>query len=369
MTAVTAGVLAGGSGLVALSANHEPSATSDTRSVAAAPAKATDTVRDTTATEPTTTPATTKAKPVRVPTKKATRSTTGTATSRAATKGRSVTSTGSDSGRSVAAGSASGLQAHGIVVRSTKKPTPAPVVPAGTTCDLKPSASTTGATGTRSNSSVTTLTSGQTLANVNVKSLNISGSNVTVRNVKVTDGILVTGDNVTISHVTTPDIGISSARHVLVEYTNIGFSQNDAIHVTSDRGRQVQDVTLRYNYLHDPRPPADAHYDGTQVRGVNGMKVSCSVYDAGKYTSQLNAAIYLEDANGGNSNVTLDSNWLYGTGISLFIDPSVNTVATKNRIGGDLHWGPCYQNSKSKYTSSGNVWDATDKAVNLCGNG
>ncbi|HMM93426.1 right-handed parallel beta-helix repeat-containing protein [Phycicoccus sp.] len=249
------------------------------------------------------------------------------------------------------------------------RPAPVTPVPASSTCAMKPSAATTGAAGTRTTSSVTTLTSGQTLANANVRSLTITGDNVTVRNVHVAEGILVTGTHVTISHVTTPDIGISSAQHVLVEYTNIGNSLNDAIHVTSDRGRMVTDVTLQYNYLHDPKPPADAHYDGTQVRGVNGLRVSCSVYDAGKYTPQLNAAIYLEDANGGNSNVTIDGNWLYGTGISLFIDPSVNTVVTKNRLGGDLHWGPCYQNAKSKYTSSGNVWDSTGQPVNLCGNG
>ncbi|QIM21709.1 hypothetical protein G7075_12190 [Phycicoccus sp. HDW14] len=199
--------------------------------------------------------------------------------------------------------------------------------------------------------------------------LTISGSNVTVQNVRVSGGILVQGSNVTIDHVTAQNVSISSASHVTVRYSDLGGGTEDAIHVTSDRGSMVRDVELRSNYLHDPRPSSDAHYDGTQVRGVDGLTIACSVYDGGPYRSQLNAAIYLEDANGGNSNVTIERNWLLGYGFPIFIDPSSNTTVTGNRLGGDIHWDTCYPNPKSTFRSSGNVWDATGKHVDLCGMG
>ncbi|HMM93440.1 right-handed parallel beta-helix repeat-containing protein [Phycicoccus sp.] len=255
--------------------------------------------------------------------------------------------------------------------RPTTKP-PSSTTPATGSigsCPVRPSASTTGAHGTRSSSSRTTLGNGAVLKNANVSDLTITGSNVTVQNVAVSGGILVQGSKVTIDHVTAQNVSISSASSVVVQYSNLGRGGEDAIHVTSDRGSQVRGVTLRYNYLHDPRPSSDAHYDGTQVRGVNGLTISCSVYDGGPYTSQLNAAIYLEDANGGNSNVTIDRNWLFGYGFPIFIDPSTNTSVTRNRIGGDIHWDACYPNPKSTFRSSGNVWDATGKPLNLCGMG
>jgi hypothetical protein len=133
----------------------------------------------------------------------------------------------------------------------------------------------------------------------------------------------------------------------------------------------VKNVTLRYNYVHDPRVPSTAHYDGTQVRGVSGLTIHCSVYDAGPYKPQFNAAIYLENANGGDSNAVVDHNWLYGFGFSVMVDARSATFAN-NRIGGDIHWRPCYLGTSSGsggFTSVNNVWDSSDKSVNLCGMG
>ena len=167
---------------------------------------------------------------------------------------------------------------------ATATPTKGTTAPANSSCSVKPSAATTGASGSRTNSSVRVLDDGQTLQNADVGgSIEIRGNNVTVRNVSVAGSILVTGDNAMIDHVTAKGVSISSASGTTVQYANIGYSKGDGMHVTSDGGKMIRNVVLRYNYIHDPRVPSDAHYDGIQVRGVNGLTIDCSVYDPGPF--------------------------------------------------------------------------------------
>jgi len=199
-----------------------------------------------------------------------------------------------------------------------------------------------------------------------VSSLEIQGTNVTVRNVSVAGGILVTGSGAFIDHVTTQGIAISSASNVTVQYANIGYSDADSIHITSDRGSYVTNVKLQYNYIHDPRVPAGAHYDGTQVRGADGVTISCSSYEAGSFLDTFNAAIYLEDANGGTSNVTVSNNWLSGSAFSIMMDAR-NTKLLNNQLSGDIHWDTCYVGTRvgtAGLVSSGNSRDGVP--INLC---
>lgn len=238
-------------------------------------------------------------------------------------------------------------------------------------CAFKPSSANTGAGGARTNSGVTTLGDGQSLSNVNTASLVISGNNVTLRNVKVNGRVLVRGSHVLIDHVTAENISVSSASNVTVQYANIGYGSGDGLDVTSDRGTMVRNVVLAYNYVHDPRVPDTAHYDGIQVRGVDGLAITCSVFDAGPYQPMYNAGIYLEDANGGDSNITVARNWVYGFGFSVMMD-AVNTTLDSNRIGGDIHWGPCRLGERTGNTglsSTGNVWDPTGASLALCTQG
>jgi hypothetical protein len=211
------------------------------------------------------------------------------------------------------------------------------------------------------------LKDGQTLENVRVEGLEIRGKGVTIRNVEATY-ILVTGDDALIDHVSATGIAISSASGTTVQYANISKGDGDGIHVTSDRGRLVKNVVLKYNFIHSPRVPDNAHYDGTQVRGVDGLAVSCSTYDPGGYLDTFNAAIYLEHANGGDTNVSIEHNWLYGFGFSVMVDAS-HTRIIGNRVGGDIHWGTCYLGDSTSLSSleiRENVNDKTDKAEPMC---
>ncbi|EWT05293.1 hypothetical protein N864_02190 [Intrasporangium chromatireducens Q5-1] len=235
-------------------------------------------------------------------------------------------------------------------------------------CQFKPSSANTGASGTRSNLGVTTVGAGQTLANANVGSLVITGANATIRNVAVNGNILVKADGAMIDHVTARGIAISSASNATVRYSNVGYTKGDGINVTSDRGVMSRNILFSHNFVHDPRVPAGAHYDGSQVRGVDGLTINCSTYDPGPYASQFNAGVYLEDANGGTSNVKVTNNWLYGFGFSVMMDAR-NVTLQGNRLGGDIHWGTCYIGKRvgtAGLTSLGNVWDSSGKSLALC---
>jgi hypothetical protein len=217
-------------------------------------------------------------------------------------------------------------------------------------CTLKPAATNTGASGSLEESTTTVLQDGQTLENVRVASLDIPGRNVVVRNVEVAGKILVTGDNVTIDRVSMASMAISSASGTTVQYSNIGNSLEDAIHITSDSGRMIKNVVLSHNYIHTPRAPEEAHYDGTQVRGVRGIRISCSTYDPGPYQQTFNAAVFIEEANGGNKNVSVEHNWLYGFGFSIMLD-SNGVRIVGNRVGGDIHWDACAVGPKANLAS------------------
>lgn len=235
-------------------------------------------------------------------------------------------------------------------------------------CRMKPSATNTGARGELRDSSRTTLGDGATLSNARVSNLTISGTGVKVDNVHVDGTVLVTGENVRLKHVTAEHIGISSAVNVLVAKTNVGYSPDDGIHVTSDGDRLVRDVVLRYNFIHHPQAPPESHYDGTQVRGVDNMVIRCSVYRAGPFQETMNANIFLENANGGVSDVTVARNWLYGSAWSVMV--SANSARlVGNRVGGAPHWGYCYLSSgRDSIEASGNM--AMDGSrVRLCGEG
>lgn len=235
-------------------------------------------------------------------------------------------------------------------------------------CETKPSASNTGSTGHLENSSITVANNGQKLENVRVKELEVRGKNVILRNVEVTGSILITGNNAMLDHVSTTGIGISSASGAMVQYSNIAKSEEDGIHITSDRGSMVKDVILSHNFIHSPKVPESAHYDGTQVRGVKGLTISCSTYDPGKYRSPYNAAIYVEDANGGNTKVSIENNWLYGFGFSVMID-SPRTQIVGNRVGGDIHWGTCDLGDSVSVSSlkiRDNIDDETQEPEPMC---
>ena len=230
---------------------------------------------------------------------------------------------------------------------------------------MKPDASNTGATGTLPSYTgpLTITAAGTTIENVTVNGdLRIQAANVTVRNVKVTGSVgVLTTTGTRVTRLTAPSLFISSSADVVLDRSNFGFAANgDSLHVTSDAGSLVTDVAITNNYIHDPRPSQGDHYDGLQVRGVNRMTVQCNNFDLGPATEEGNAAVYLESANGGHSNVVVDQNWLFGGafGFMYSADNDGRTRLTNNHFGGDYRWDdPCYAPGAIPPVQTGNDWN------------
>ena len=233
-------------------------------------------------------------------------------------------------------------------------------------CRMRPTNRNTGARGALREVNRTVLGDGARLTNARVSELTITGTDVKVKNVHVDGRILVTGEKVRLRRVTAEHIGISSAVDVVVGKANVGYGAEDGIHITSDGDRFIRDVVLRYNYIHHPQAPPEAHYDGTQVRGVDGLVIRCSTYQSGPFQDTFNANIYLENANGGVYNATIARNWLYGSAWGVMISAESASVV-RNRFGGDIHWGYCY--GSTSFESHGNIAVPEKRKINLCGQG
>ncbi len=136
------------------------------------------------------------------------------------------------------------------------------------------------------------------------------------------------------------------------------------MHVTSDGASLNAGVKITNNYIHNPRPGDGSHYDGLQVRGVNGLDVLCNNFDLGSAQFEYNAAVYLEPANGGHSNVVIDGNWLLGGGhiFHYGADNDDKTRLTNNHFGGDPYWGPtatCHTSGDTPAVQTGNDLSGT----------
>lgn len=250
---------------------------------------------------------------------------------------------------------------------SDERPSSSPVSTGG--CRFKPSVHNTGSRGAleaRKGKEVV-LDDGESLSGARVHDLTITGDDVVVRDVEATGQILVTGDRATLAHVTTTGISVSSASGTVVRYANIRHGPADGIHLTSDRGSMVRGVVLSHNFVHSPDVADDSHYDGTQVRGVDGLLVECSRYDPGPFRPVFNANVFLEDANGGAHDVTIRSNWLAGSGFAVVVDGK-GVRLIDNRIS-DPHWGSCYLGASTPPESvvvRGNVDERTGVSDPMC---
>jgi hypothetical protein len=153
-----------------------------------------------------------------------------------------------------------------------------------------------------------------------------------------------------------------------IQYSNLGGTDGDGFHVTSDRGRYITGTRLLYNFVHSPIANSDAHADGVQVRGATDMSIHCNTIDAGPYASRFNASVYLEDANGGESDVSVTNNWLYGYAWGVMLDSGPRFTVSGNHFGGDIHWGVCYMNKDTvgaSFTAQNNVDDRSGQPVLL----
>lgn len=200
-----------------------------------------------------------------------------------------------------------------------------------------------------------------------------TGNNLVFRNCRINGGILFLGDNIRMEHcevIGGGGVNYSGVNTGVIEYNNVHSFNSDGMHVTSDT-RQVKNLTIRHNFVHTPTPGCGAHADGIQVRGVDGLTLTNNNFDMGAWflvcnTDALNAAVYIETANGGNYNITLDSNYLNGGGFILRLSNGTNHRFINNRFGPNGYYGVLYNAASGGTITqwSGNVMDSNNQVVN-----
>jgi Pectate lyase superfamily protein len=226
----------------------------------------------------------------------------------------------------------SGLLSTGLVGSSAAS---APVVQ----CSNKPDATNTGASGIRVASKVKALTTAKSkLRNVTLAgALTVAGDGSVVRNVTVKGPIIVTGDHVTLDHVTAERVMVFGASYLTLRRSNLSGG-GTAVYVTSnEEGQRVRGVKLTGNFIHDPASAARGSYSGTQLRGAEGVTISCSNYALGAYGR---AALLMEDVNGGTAKVTVTKNWLDGGGFTV-VNAATRVALRNNTFGKSAKYGIC----------------------------
>lgn len=216
-------------------------------------------------------------------------------------------------------------------------------------------------------------TSNMTYENMTfTSSMTFAGNSVTLRNCKLNSGVLFNGDNIRMERCEI-DGGVSLSGTATVDllYNRIHSFGSDGLHITSDTG-QVRDVTVAHNYIHNPTPGAGAHADGVQVRGVQRLTFLNNSIDMGPWKlvngqNVLNAAMFLQGgANGGNSDVTLENNYLNGGGYIFYVGNGPRTKVINTRFGPDGEFG--YVNNTAGQGDiiqwTGNVRDDNGAPVN-----
>ena len=197
-----------------------------------------------------------------------------------------------------------------------------------------------------------------------------AGADVILRHCRAQVSILLSGPRSRIERCDIHGgISISGAADVVLEGNNVHGSTSDLIHVTSDTGR-IRNLMIRNNFLHSPEPACGAHADGIQVRGVENLTLENNAIDMGPWRQMcgddvLNAAIFFENANGGNSQIRIIGNYLNGAGHVLRLAPGRDQRIVDNRFGRDERYGLILNNSAPGdiVAASGNVRDDSGEAV------
>ena len=237
---------------------------------------------------------------------------------------------------------------------SSPEPAPAPGAPGEVAVGVPDGVSLSTYTGSR-----TLREDGQVLENVVVPSdLVVTGHGVTLRNVRVEGNLIFrrTAD-VRLETSEVASLSISGSEGVVVTGVEVfGLRGVDGVHITSGRA-PTRDVTLSDVWVHSPQVSGRSHYDGIQVRGVDGLTLERVRVELGEWQRQFAAALFLEDANGGNRDVTVVDSRFEGGGYTLYAFADDVTIEGTVFDGG--RWGHLFPRS---WTSEITVFEGNTDA-------
>ena len=184
-----------------------------------------------------------------------------------------------------------------------------------------PTASTTGTSGTLTSGTVDFGANGAIYTNMNITNSDnyITGDNMTFINCRFPDNgpafANSNGTTVTDCEFGTRGMAVSSSSNITFTRIKIVNYTADGIHVTSDGGSMCTNVTIRDSYIFNANPQNGAHADGIQVRGSSGLRFENNYMDQGPtFSVYKNAAVFFEEANGGNGGFIIRGNYFKGGG-------------------------------------------------------
>jgi hypothetical protein len=198
---------------------------------------------------------------------------------------------------------------------------------------------------------------GATLTDVHVAGdLTVAADGVLLRRVRVDGSLRIRGSQLTVEDSEVGAVSISGEEEVVLRRTEVfGTPGSDGIHITSDSG-PVRDVLIEDCWIHSPQVEPDSHYDGVQVRGVDGLVIRGTTIDLGPPEPQHNAAVFLQEANGGNRSVVLEDNWLAGGGYTLYL-AGTDVLVRGNRLSRVAAFGPVYPDTApDDLVAEANTW-------------
>ena len=211
-------------------------------------------------------------------------------------------------------------------------------------------------------------TSNATISNVSISGdVRFTGSNLTLRNVRVTGHAVFRGDGVTIERSEFGALSLSGTWGVRASGIDItGSAGNDGIHITSGSG-PAGEIAIRDTWVHNPMVTATSHYDGIQVRGVDGLTLERVAVDLGAHKPQFNAALFLEDMGGANRDILVADSRFTGGGYVVY-SYAVN-VAYRGTVFGGGRWGHLYPSSPTfTITEFHGNKDTSGNGLKLSGN-
>jgi hypothetical protein len=172
-----------------------------------------------------------------------------------------------------------------------------------------------------------------------------TGSSLTLRNVRVTGEAIFRGSGIVVEDSEFGAVSVSGATNIRLSRVDVfGSAGRDGVHITSDSGR-ASDVVLEDVWIHNPSVTASSHYDGIQVRGVDRLTLRRVAVELGAYQPQQNAALFLENANGGNRSVTVEDSWILGGGYAFYSFAA--DVRIRRTTFGGARWGHLFPQSQA----------------------
>lgn len=186
-------------------------------------------------------------------------------------------------------------------------------------------------------------------------------SDLVIRNCLVQGQIKVREcTNVLIEYCDATGFIIDGAHNIELRYCYAtGELGVDGMQIKADGGAVPTNVWVHHNYLGNAVVNASSHYDGVQVRGVEGLRFEYNYLDpADTFSDRQNAAIFLQNANGGNWNVVVNNNWIKAMGHGVLSISVANTAEfTNNTFYEGPHSGKLVKALSGTIVQSGNKWD------------